>query len=109
CSALQLLQTNASGRGWEKVMLRTLQVIVCASLIAMAPSALTQTTTSTVRGRVTGEHDRGLPGAAIEAVSTATGFVMAVKTGPDGWFQLSGLTPGDLTLKVSAQGYEPRS
>jgi hypothetical protein len=91
-------------------MRRTFQVLLFALLVgAIAVSAISQSTTATIRGKVT--TDKGVPAAnaEINAVDTATGFVRTVKAGPDGSFTLGGLTPGELNIIVAATGFEPRS
>jgi hypothetical protein len=83
---------------------------LCALLAgALAVSAAAQTTTATIRGKVQNEAGSALGGAKIEAVGTASGFVETVTAGPDGSFQLGGLTPGEYKIVVSAAGVEPHS
>jgi hypothetical protein len=77
-------------------------------VVAIAGSAVAQTTTATVRGKVTNEKGAALGGAEVNALNTATGFVVTVKTRPDGSFQLGGVPPGEINLIVAAAGYEPR-
>ncbi len=91
-------------------MRRTFHLLLFALLVgAIAASAIAQSTTATIRGKVT--NDKGAPAAnaEINTVDVATGFVRTVKAGPDGSFSLSGLTPGELTVVVAATGFEPRS
>jgi hypothetical protein len=76
---------------------------------ALAVSAFAQSSTATVRGKVTNDAGAALAGAEITAVGQSSGFVTTVKAGPDGAFQLGNLTPGAYTITVSASGFEPRS
>jgi hypothetical protein len=76
---------------------------------ALAVSALAQTSTATIRGKVTNDQAAVLAGAEITAVGTASGFVTTTKAGPDGAFLLGNLTPGEYEITVSAQGFEARS
>lgn len=76
---------------------------------ALAVSAAAQSTTATIRGKVTNDQNTALANAKVEAVGTTSGFVKTVTAGPDGTFQLGGLTPGEYTIVVSAPDFEPRS
>ena len=85
---------------------RGLACVLAGLLLAGAAAA--QTSTATIRGKVTNEQNAPLAGAEVMAVGTASGFVQTVKAGSDGSFQLGGLTPGEYLITVSAGGMEPR-
>jgi len=89
---------------------RTVQ-LVCIALLAglVATAALAQSTTATIRGKVTNERGSTLPNAEINAVNTSTGFVHTVKADGNGSFNLSGLAPGEYNIVVAAPAYEARS
>src|SRR5262245_17585830 len=76
---------------------------------ALAVAAFAQTSTVTIRGKVTNDQSAALAGAQITAVGTASGFVTTVKAGPDGGFQLGNLVPGEYIVSVSASGFQERS
>jgi hypothetical protein len=76
---------------------------------AVAVSAVAQTSTANIHGKVTNEQGKALADAKIDVVGTATGFVKNLVAGPDGSFLLGGLTPGEYTIVVSAATFEPRS
>jgi outer membrane receptor protein involved in Fe transport len=88
-------------------MLKSLLFVLLAG--ALAVSALAQTSTATIRGKVTNDQNAALAGAQITAVGTTSGFVTTVKAGPDGAFQLGNLVPGEYIISVSASGFEERS
>src|SRR5947199_4737760 len=88
-------------------MLRSLLLVLLAG--ALAVPALAQTSTATIRGKVTNDQNAALAGAQVTAVGTTSGFVTTGKAGPDGAFQLGNLTPGEYIISVSAQGLEERS
>jgi hypothetical protein len=88
-------------------MLKSLLWVLLAG--ALAVSAFAQTSTATIRGRVTNDQNSALAGAQITAVGTTSGFVTTVKAAPDGAFQLGNLVPGEYIISVSAQGFEERS
>src|ERR1700681_97149 len=91
-------------------MRRTFKACLLALLVgAVAVSAVAQTSTANIHGKVTNEAGKALADAKVEAVGTASGFVKTVTAGPDGSFQLGGLTPGEYTIVVSAATFEPRS
>jgi hypothetical protein len=91
-------------------MKRLIQSLFCVLWVAaMAVPAVAQTSTASLRGKVTNEQGEALANAQIKAVGTASGFVKSVTAGPDGSFQLGGLTPGEYDLEVAASGFEPRT
>src|SRR5947199_3177108 len=88
-------------------ILRSLLLLLLAG--ALAVPALAQTSTATIRGKVTNDQNAALGGAQITAVGTTSGFVLTVKAGPDGAFTLGNLTPGEYLITVAASGFEERS
>src|SRR5438552_18108566 len=78
-------------------------------IILLAVAAGAQSTTATIRGKVTNDHGGALAGAEVDAVSTSSGFVRTAKAGSDGAFQLAGLTPGEYNIVVAAPAFEARS
>jgi outer membrane receptor protein involved in Fe transport len=86
-------------------MRKTLFVWLLISLVAAG--ALAQSTTATLRGKVTDDAGRPLPNAEINAVSTTSGFVHTVKSASDGSYLLAGLIPGAYNVVVAAPGREP--
>ncbi|HEX3556317.1 MAG TPA: TonB-dependent receptor [Thermoanaerobaculia bacterium] len=91
-------------------MRRTLKALLFALLAgALAAPTVAQTSTATIRGKVTNDQGTALANAKITAVGTASGFVTTVTAGSDGAFQLGNLVPGEYTLAVSASGFEERS
>jgi outer membrane receptor protein involved in Fe transport len=73
---------------------------------ALAVPAFAQTTTATIRGKVTVEGGTALPNAQIHAVGTASGYTQNITTGGTGFYQLGGLTPGEYKITVSAEGFD---
>ena len=91
-------------------MKRTFQSLLFALLAGViALPSLAQSSTATIRGKVTNERGAALGGAEINAISPTTGFVHTVKAAADGTYLLAGLTPGEYNLVVAAAAYEPRS
>jgi hypothetical protein len=77
--------------------------------IVLAAPALAQTSTATIRGKVTDENNAPIADAEVNAVGSETGFVKTVRTRADGGFVLAGLTPGPYGIVVSSAVHEPRS
>jgi len=75
-------------------------------VLSIAASAIAQSTTATIRGRVTNDKGSPVAGAEVDAVNADTGFVVTTKTRADGTYQLGGVTPGSINVIVAAQGYE---
>jgi hypothetical protein len=75
----------------------------------LAASAIAQTTTATIRGKVTDQNGGPVANAEVNAVSTQSGFVHTVTSRSDGSFLLAGLTPGPYNIIVASPGFEPRS
>ncbi len=92
----------------KRTLARSLGLILVGALLG-AGTAAAQSTTAAIRGKVTNEQDAALANAEVNAVGTESGFVKTVNAGPDGSFQLGGLTPGAYAIVVSAEGFEPRT
>ncbi|HEX9164239.1 MAG TPA: TonB-dependent receptor, partial [Thermoanaerobaculia bacterium] len=87
----------------------TLPLIALVLVTLIAASVAAQSTTATIRGKVTNEKGASIPDAEINAVSTTTGFVQTVHARSDGAYTLGGLTPGLYQIVVASSGYEPKS
>jgi len=86
-------------------MRKTLFACLVVTLIAFG--AFAQSTTATLRGKVTDDKGGGVANAEINAVSTTTGFVHTVKSASDGSYLLAGLIPGTYNVIVAAPGSTP--
>jgi outer membrane receptor protein involved in Fe transport len=78
-----------------------LAAAVAACLLAAAPSALSQSSSATLRGQVVA-GEQAVPAASVTASNTATGFSRKVETDAQGNYTLAGLPPG--TYKVEVTG-----
>lgn len=88
--------------------LARLVILTLAVLGTGGGPAGAQTTTATITGVVT--DDTGiLPGAAVVAINTATGFRHETFADAEGAYRLSGLAPGTYDIKVSTDAYKERS
>src|SRR5688572_30647348 len=78
-------------------------------ITVFATGLVAQTTTATIRGKVTDQSGSTVAGAEVNAVNTNTGFVHTTTSRSDGAFLLPGLTPGDYNIVVAAPGFDPGS
>src|SRR3954470_23806341 len=82
---------------------------VFAAGVAIAPPALAQLSTSTVRGNITVGAVPAKPGGRVVARNTATGVTVSTTTREDGSYVLPGLMPGTYVIEVSADGAQTRT
>jgi hypothetical protein len=76
-----------------------ISVVLCALAMSLAGQ------NATVAGRVTDISDAVLPGAAIEAINSATGIVAVSSTNAEGYYVLPPLPPGAYAVAASAAGF----
>jgi len=74
-------------------------------LALLGASAGAQTNTASLRG-VVSDASGPLPGAAVVALSTTTGFVYEAFTNAEGGYFLGALPPGKYAVKVTAPSYK---
>lgn len=94
-----------AGRSYAGTNLRTLFVMLC--VLACSALMLAQTTISTgsIQGVVTDPTGAVVSGAKISISNQAAGRVIATTTTSAGVYASGALTPGDYTLRVTAQGF----
>jgi hypothetical protein len=91
---------------------RRVSALVTLAVLLPTSSAFAQTTTATVRGTVF-DDTGALPGAAIVAKETGSGFTHEATSGADGGFTLAGLdrsrprTPRDEQAAEQEAGEQP--
>ncbi len=84
-------------RGWRQ----RLAWRIIASLIALAAvSAMAQTQSGAVAGKLTDIHSRPLEGVAVSLRHTATGASVHAITGRGGTYRFTGLPSGEYTLEA---------
>jgi hypothetical protein len=77
-----------------------------AFLLAGVPWSLAQSTSAQIHGTIKDESGP-LPGAAIVARETQSGFTNETVSGPDGSFTLAALRPGNYEITISMPQYKP--
>ena len=75
------------------------------SIFFAASVALAQVDNASLNGTVTDASKAIVPGARVEAVSTATGLRRQAETSGSGAYQIPGLTVGTYTVTVSKPGF----
>jgi len=82
-------------------------LFVCAvSLLTLA--SWCQTGTSTIRGVVTDQQGRVVPGATVSLTNTATNAVRNATTNENGAFVFDLITPADYRLEVETKGFKKK-
>lgn len=91
-------------------MLKNLRFVLAVILLLMTAGIKAQTTTASMRGKVTDAQHEVIIGATIKAVHVPSGTVYGAVTNVDGIFNLFGLrTGGPYSVEVSYVGYQPAS
>jgi hypothetical protein len=85
----------------------TLLVIAVVSVMQTAAWAQGETTSAIV-GQVRDTTNAVVPGATVTIASPETGLRRSAKTDDAGRFSFPQLKPGSYSVKVEAQGFEPR-
>ena len=82
-----------------------LGVLVLAGVLGALTPTWAQQTTGAIVGRVIDEQKAAVPGAAITAKNTATGFTRATVSDAEGLYRLSALPVGTYDLTSELQGF----
>ncbi|MCM3874852.1 MAG: TonB-dependent receptor, partial [Thermoanaerobaculia bacterium] len=83
---------------------RSVAFVLCSVILALAPHALSQTTSSIV-GRVADEAGAPLPGASVEASSPSLQGTATALTDTQGRYRLTLLPPGVYAVTFTLQGF----
>lgn len=84
--------------------IRAFLLLVGSISILATPSAVAQTSTAIIRGRVTDEQGAPVPDARITVRNPATGAERTISSQPDGHYALPGLAPAEYDLTVRRVG-----
>lgn len=81
-------------------------LVAAVLLAATAGGALAQTTSSSIRGVVTGADGNPIAGSTVTIINESNGFRRTLETGDNGVFSIKGLpVNGDYTVVVAEEGY----
>jgi Carboxypeptidase regulatory-like domain len=72
------------------------------------PASAQGETTSAILGQVTDSTNAAVPGATVTIIDRDTGLKRSAKTDDAGHFNFPQLKPGSYTVRVEAQGFEPK-
>jgi hypothetical protein len=79
-----------------------------ALMVCTAAAAFAQNTSGNVSGRVLDQSQAAVPGVAVTATNSATGFNRATVTDDEGVYRLTALPVGTYELKVELAGFQTR-
>jgi hypothetical protein len=82
----------------RKILFLTFVLSFCSTMWAQLPTA-------TLNGTVTDPQGAAVAGATVAIIIGSTGVSREIKTGSDGGFAVTDLTPGDYSVRVSASGF----
>jgi len=83
------------------------QKLLLFGLLIVSLSALGQSNYAVLNGSVTDPESRSVAGATIELAASSTGAIRRVLSNQQGLFEVSGLSPDEYTMKVTAHGFAP--
>lgn len=81
-------------------------LLLITSLLAGTSEAAARQRAGTLRGRVVDQHGALVPNATV-TVRNSNGSVKTAAAGRDGEFEITGLAPGEYSLVVTAQSFQP--
>src|SRR5580704_4252456 len=80
-------------------------VVFLISIVVFAIPSWSQTGTATLNGTAVDQQGAAVPGVAITAMSSSTGFVRKATTSKDGDFTIPYLPAGSYVVKASKDGF----
>jgi len=83
-------------------------LVSLALVVIVAPAAVSQTSTGSIRGYVTDSGGAALEGARVVAVSALNGTQREVATQARGFYAMLGLTPGEYDVTARQIGMAPQ-
>jgi hypothetical protein len=89
-------------RGWQRLAWSGL---VCAAWLAFAGSAIAQTETGKISGRITDEQGGALPGVAVTATAVATKVARTTTTDAAGAYVFANVQPAAYEIKAELSGF----
>src|SRR5690348_5467525 len=79
---------------------------LAVAVLAITCSTLKAQFTSVIEGRVSDPSDAVVPNAEVTIESQATGVKRLVRTNEIGYYRVGSLPPGQITIRVSAPGFD---
>jgi hypothetical protein len=81
--------------------------LAVATMTILAATAIGQTSTSTLRGRVYGENRAPVAEAQVEVQNTASGIRRGASTNAEGFYNIAAIPPGSYVVRVRRIGFAP--
>ena len=79
--------------------------LVVFTLLLLAGTANTQTTTATLTGSVTDSSGATVPGAVVTVTNMATGIARRIPTSDAGYYTAALLPPGNYQIRIEKEGF----
>ena len=83
-----------------------LSLCLAALLLLCSSAAMAQVTTATLNGQVTDQAGAAVSGADVTVTNVSTHEQHTIKSGDDGYYTLTNITPGIYEFSVKAQGFK---
>src|SRR5438046_114256 len=80
-------------------------VIAFGLLLVLAPSALAQSSTTTITGHVKDPQGANLPGATVTLYARERTFSLSTTTDSTGAYRFEKLAPGEYLVEAEAEGF----
>ncbi len=86
---------------------RTASLVLMLTALAFPHDTLAQSqaTTAEINGRIIDPQGRALPGVAVTATNSVTGYTRTVSTNEEGLYRISFLPPGEYELSIELAGF----
>src|SRR5712691_4416775 len=103
---------NSMGKGGQAKLRRCCSSLIVLSLTLfmfdlLSPSAMAQTTTSTIEGTIKDANGAVVAAAEVKASGKTLASERSTTTDADGFYRLTALPAGTYTLTVSGTGFAP--
>lgn len=80
--------------------------VILFTALLHAPSALAQTASASISGRITDQTNAVVPDVEVEIKNVDTGVTQVTKTNHDGFYSLPTLSPGNYLINVRKQQFQ---
>jgi Carboxypeptidase regulatory-like domain len=86
-------------------MKKIIVAMIVLAVVGLAPSALAQQTTGGITGRIVDAQNAAVPGVAVTAKNTQTGFIRTDVSDAEGVYRLSALPVGTYDVTAELSGF----
>src|SRR5262245_37021724 len=85
---------------------RVVRIVFLSIVVGCAGPAFSQSSTGSIVGTVTDEHNGVVVGATVSGKNTLTGFVRSVVTNSSGLYRLTDIPPGQYEMAIEAPDFK---